>query len=45
MEMVVIGIIAVLILGRKLPETIGNLGKGIREFRKGLREDAETDSE
>jgi sec-independent protein translocase protein TatA len=37
-EMAVIGIVAVLIFGKRLPEIIGNMGKGISEFRKGLRE-------
>ena len=41
LEMVVIGIIAVLIFGRKLPEMIGNMGKGIREFRRGLKGEGE----
>ncbi len=38
MEIVVIGIVALLIFGRRLPEIIGNMGKGIREFRRGLKE-------
>jgi sec-independent protein translocase protein TatA len=42
-EIIVILIIAILIFGRKLPEMIGNMGKGIRDFRKGLREDDETE--
>ena len=45
LEMVVIGIIAVLIFGRKLPEMIGNMGKGIREFRKGLKGDIKDENE
>jgi sec-independent protein translocase protein TatA len=41
LELIVIGIVAVLIFGRRLPEIIGNLGKGIKEFRLGLKEENE----
>ncbi len=41
MELIVIGIVAVLIFGRRLPETIGNMGKAIREFRKGFKEECD----
>jgi len=37
-EMVVVGIIAVLLFGRKLPEVARSLGTSYREFRKGLNE-------
>ena len=35
-EMVVLGILGVLIFGRRLPEVGRSLGKGIVEFKKGL---------
>ena len=35
-EMVVIGIVGLLIFGRRLPEVGKSLGKGIVEFKKGL---------
>ena len=36
-EMVVLGILGVLIFGKRLPEVGKSLGKGIVEFKKGLK--------
>ena len=36
MEWMVIGVIALLIFGRKLPEMAKGLGQGLVEFKKGL---------
>jgi sec-independent protein translocase protein TatA len=36
MEMMVIGLIGVLLFGKRLPEVGRSLGKGIVEFKKGL---------
>ncbi len=47
MEMVVLLLIALLLFGRRLPEVGKSLGKGIVEFRKGLKgvtDDIETES-
>ena len=37
-EMIVIGIIAVLLFGKRLPEVGRSLGRGLVEFKKGLHE-------
>jgi sec-independent protein translocase protein TatA len=37
MEMLIVGVIAVLLFGKRLPEVGRSLGKGIVEFKKGIR--------
>jgi sec-independent protein translocase protein TatA len=37
MELLIIGVIAVLLFGKRLPEVGKSLGKGIVEFKKGIR--------
>jgi sec-independent protein translocase protein TatA len=37
-ELVIVGIIAVLLFGNRLPEVGRSLGKGLIEFKKGLRD-------
>jgi len=41
LELVVIGVIALLIFGPRLPSVMRSLGKGIVEFKKGLRDTGE----
>ena len=35
-ELIIIGIVAVLLFGKKLPDVAKSMGKSYREFRKGL---------
>ncbi|MBM4020379.1 MAG: twin-arginine translocase TatA/TatE family subunit [Planctomycetes bacterium] len=37
-EIAIIAVVALLLFGRRLPEVGRSLGKGIVEFKKGLRE-------
>jgi sec-independent protein translocase protein TatA len=46
MEMIIIGIVAVLLFGKRLPEVGRSLGRGLVEFKKGVRgieDDADDD--
>ncbi|MCI0652047.1 MAG: twin-arginine translocase TatA/TatE family subunit [Planctomycetes bacterium] len=38
MELLLVGGIALLLFGRRIPEVMRSLGKGITEFKKGLRD-------
>jgi sec-independent protein translocase protein TatA len=35
-ELIVIGLIALLLFGNRVPDVMRNLGKGISEFKKGI---------
>jgi sec-independent protein translocase protein TatA len=35
-EMIVVGLIALVLFGNRVPEVMRSLGKGISEFRKGM---------
>jgi sec-independent protein translocase protein TatA len=36
-ELIIVGIVALLLFGKRLPEVARSLGKGITEFKKGVR--------
>ena len=38
MEIMIVGVVAVLLFGNRLPEVGRSLGKGLIEFKKGLRD-------
>jgi sec-independent protein translocase protein TatA len=38
LEMLIVGMIAILLFGNRLPEVGRSLGKGLIEFKKGLRD-------
>jgi sec-independent protein translocase protein TatA len=47
-ELVVIGLVAVILFGKRLPEVGRSLGKGVMQFKKGLKDvasDIEKDDE
>jgi len=35
-EMIVVGFIALLLFGKRLPEVMRSLGRGVTEFKKGI---------
>lgn len=38
MEIMIVGVVAILLFGQKLPEVMKTIGKGYRDFRSGLSE-------
>ena len=37
-ELVIVAVIVLILFGSRLPQVMGSLGKGIRDFKKGLNE-------
>ena len=37
MEMMIVGVVALLLFGKRLPEVARSLGQGIVEFKKGMK--------
>jgi len=42
LEIVIIGVVAVLIFGKRLPEIARGMGKSVSEFKKGIQEAKDT---
>lgn len=42
-ELIVIGVIGLLLFGRRLPEVMRSIGQGISEFKKGINDDTRED--
>lgn len=43
--LIVIGFIALLLFGNRLPDVMRNLGKGMTSFKKGLKEGVDDDED
>jgi len=41
MELMIVGVVAVLLFGKRLPEVGRSMGKSIVEFKKGMRDSEE----
>jgi Sec-independent protein secretion pathway components len=41
-EIIIFLIIVMLLFGRRIPETMFSLGKGLTEFKKGMKDDSDT---
>ena len=44
-QMIILAIIVLLLFGHRLPETMRNLGKGMTEFKRGMKEGDRDDDE
>ncbi|MFO0886335.1 MAG: twin-arginine translocase TatA/TatE family subunit [Pirellulales bacterium] len=44
-ELVIIAVIVLILFGSRLPQVMGGLGKGIRDFKKGLNAPDEEEDE
>lgn len=42
-ELIVVGLVALLLFGNRLPSVMRSLGTGISEFKRGLNEEIPTD--
>ncbi|MBX7166510.1 MAG: twin-arginine translocase TatA/TatE family subunit [Pirellulales bacterium] len=43
--MIIVGLVALLLFGNRLPEVMRGMGQGVKEFQDGLREGTADDGE
>jgi sec-independent protein translocase protein TatA len=44
-ELIIVGIIVLVLFGHRLPTVMGSLGKGIRDFKRGMDDDTPDDDD
>ena len=44
-ELIIVGIIVLVLFGHRLPTVMGSLGKGIRDFKRGMDDDSPDDDD
>ncbi|MDP6108145.1 MAG: twin-arginine translocase TatA/TatE family subunit [Candidatus Brocadiia bacterium] len=44
-ELIIVLVILLLLFGRRLPEVMRSMGRGAKEFKKGLQDDLDEDAE
>ena len=44
-ELIIVAVIVLVLFGHRLPSVMGSLGKGIRDFKRGIAEEDSDDAE
>ena len=45
LQLIILGLVVLLLFGNRLPDTMRSLGKSLTEFKKGVREGEQEESE